>query len=161
MQTTLAIQKTAVITAFNNADTSGKKLLEDLFPNQKLSGEITDRVKTFEDACAVLGFDSQDISLEVHGKALSKDIKSIAAYTKLIIICRALNEGWVPDWTNDDQYKYYPWFDLSSGSGLSYLDYANAGSRSAVGSRLCLKSEELAKYVSTQFNPEYKDYMLL
>jgi hypothetical protein len=46
-----------------------------------------------------------------------------------------------------------------SGVGLSYGDCVFGYSRARVGSRLCFKSEELAKYAATQFINEYRDYM--
>jgi len=125
---------------------------------QSVTGKIMDRVKTFEDACNELGI--QKSELAVSGE-IESDFRSISAYAKLIIIVRALNEGWVPDWANDSQYKYYPWFDMSSGSGLSYDDCDNRNSNSIVGSRLCFKSQELAKYAGKQFIDVYKDFFII
>lgn len=157
----LTLIKADVVKAFNNGDASVKKLLQDLFPDQVLSGKITDRVKTFSDACDVLGINEEDITMNLQCEALPDDVKSIMAYAKLVIICRALNEGWKPDWTNGNQWKYYPWFALSSGSGLSYHDFANDYSFSSVGSRLCLKNKELAEYIGKQFSDIYAEYMLI
>ena len=74
---------------------------------------------------------------------------------------KAINNGWVPDWSDDDQYKWFPWFGvLSSGSGFS-----NSGSDcyctgTTVGSRLCTDSSEKAEYIAEQFEAEYVDYFL-
>ena len=125
---------------------------------QSVTGKIMDRVKTFEDACNELGI--QKSELAVSGE-IESDFRSISAYAKLIIIARSLNEGWVPDWANDSQYKYYPWFDMSSGSGLSYDDFDNLRSGSTVGSRLCFKSSELAVYAGKQFIDVYKDFFII
>lgn len=122
------------------------------------TGDIKERVKTFEDACKVLGI--QQSELTVSGE-LENDFKSLSAYAKLIIISRALNEGWVPKWEDDNEYKYYPWFDLSSGSGLRFNDYDHQDSTSAVGSRLCFKSRELAEYAGNQFLSIYTDFFII
>jgi hypothetical protein len=123
------------------------------------TGDIKERVKTFEDACKVLGI--QQSELTVSGE-LENDFKSLSAYAKLIIITRALNEGWVPNWKDGDEYKYYPWFDLSSGSGLRYVDvYVSRTSYSYVGSRLCFLSSDLAEYAGKQFKKLYEEYFLL
>ncbi|MGQ0738389.1 MAG: hypothetical protein ACT4OJ_04950 [Bacteroidota bacterium] len=124
----------------------------------KPSGNIMDRVKTFEDACRELGITQSELT--VSGE-LGKDFKCIAAHAQLIIVCKALNEDWTPDWANDNQYKYYPWFDLSSGSGLSYYDCDYRHSASYVGSRLCFKSAELAKYAANQFKDIYTDFFII
>jgi len=92
---------------------------------------ITERVKTFEDACRELGL--TEVKLGVTG--LDDDEESITAYTKLIIIARALNEGWTPNWKDSNQYKYVPWFKpAASGSGLSYLgcDYWRSGTDTTI-----------------------------
>lgn len=124
--------------------------------NSKLS--ITERVKTFEDACEVLGIDGT-ILIGTIDDALADDSDSIIAYTKLVIIIKALNEGWKPNWNASDEYKHYPWFDLEKGFGL-YSVICNC-TDSGVGSRLCFRSRELAKYASEQFIDLYKDYYII
>lgn len=118
---------------------------------------ITERVKTFEDACEILGLDDVQIGV----KGLDEDTKSIEAYAKLTIIARALNEGWKPDWSDHSQYKYVAWFTHKSGLGLSYHDCDFWGSCTGVGSRLCFKSRELAEYAGKQFEDIYRDYLTL
>lgn len=118
---------------------------------------ITERVKTFEDACEVLGLDDVQIGV----KGLDEDTKSIEAYAKLTIIARALNEGWKPDWSNTNESKYVPWFKHKSGLGLSYFVCVLWSSHTNVGSRLCFKSRELAEYAGKQFEDIYRDYLTL
>lgn len=126
----------------------------------KKAGSITEKVKTFEDACEVLGIDGDVITGSIND-ALAGDADSITAYAKLIIIARALNEGWVPDWSNGRQYKYIPWFEHKSGFGLSYFVYGGWYTLTYVGSRLCYKTEELAKYAATQFADLYNDFLTI
>ena len=116
-------------------------------------------IKTFEDACANLGVDSTklpDVS------AIPEEFaKPIIANYKLHIVYKAINNGWRPDWSNWNEYKYYPWYRvLSSGFGFSGsgCDYANACT--TVGSRLCTDSSEKALYIAKQFEDLYKDYFL-
>ena len=75
---------------------------------------ITERVKTFEDACKELG---EDHKLVQQFKAIQEaiaDDKEATAYFKLGIITAALNEGWKPDFTNNEEYRYYPYLCLLS-----------------------------------------------
>lgn len=115
------------------------------------------KIKTFEDACKAL-------KLKFTTPAgLTKDE---VAYLKLKIIAKALNEGWEPNWNNWDEWKYYPWFCMgdngaSPGVGFSYGGYDLVRTTSGVGSRLCFKTRELAKYAGQQFLEIYKDYMLV
>ena len=118
---------------------------------------ITDRVKTFEDACEVLRLEN----VQIGQVGLDKHSKSIEAYAKLSIISEALNEGWTPDWSDKSQYKYVAWFTHKSGLGLSYSGYDGWRSNAGVGSRLCFKSSELATYAGKQFEDIYRDYLTL
>lgn len=118
---------------------------------------IIERIKTFEDAMEATGrkevpdFSSFPEDMRKHFEALFK----------MVVIAEALNEGWKPDWDNYNEYKYYTWFDMSPsyfafvGSGYGSGD-ACAGS----GSRLKLKSRELAKYCGEQFKDIWKDIQL-
>lgn len=151
---TISIEKQNVVNAFNNADSKGKKLLTDIFgENYFTPPNIKDRVKTFEDACKVLGIASTLFC--------GQESKDEMAYKKLKIIVEALNEGWKPDWQDVGQYKYFPWFKMSSGSGLAYDGYADWDADSFVGSRLCFKSRELAEYAGKQFINLYNDFMTI
>jgi hypothetical protein len=79
------------------------------------------KIKTFEGACKALGIDAKKLPDVSMLPADHQD--AIIAHYKLVIIAQALNEGWKPNWSDYNQYKYYPWFDVRSGSGLSYDDY--------------------------------------
>lgn len=158
---TLQIKQDSLLAAFRNAGKEGKQVLSDLFGKQvALYDNITDRVKSFEDACQVLGI-STNVP-EVKGLP-RKHQKAIIANYKLIVIAEALNEGWKPNWQDSDEYKYYPWFDMSNPAGVGYSDtYNTASSTNAnVGSRLCLKNRELAIYFGQTFTDLFNDSLLL
>lgn len=158
---TLQIKQDSLLVAFRNAGKEGKQVLSDLFGKQvALYDNITDRVKSFEDACQVLGI-STNVP-EVKGLP-RKHQKAIIANYKLIVIAEALNEGWKPNWQDSDEYKYYPWFDMSNpaGVGFSYANSAASGTSAAIGSRLCLKNRELAIYFGQTFTDLFNDSLLL
>jgi len=116
-------------------------------------------IKTFQDACTTLGIDPEH--LPHLAKVPEEFHKPMLAYYKLLIIFRAINNGWRPDWSKVNQYKYYPWYwVLSSGFGFDYSGYYFTTAHSAVGSRLCTDTSEKAMYIAKQFEAEYKDYFL-
>ncbi|WP_298307218.1 hypothetical protein [Flavobacterium sp.] len=119
-----------------------------------------DKIKTFEEACALLGISTD---LPDFSAMPEKEQKALIAHYKLVIIAKALNGDWIPDWKNDKWDKYYPWFNMGSpsGVGFSFFGYGCWYAHSIVGSRLCFKSAELAKYAGTQFEELYKDYFVL
>jgi hypothetical protein len=154
MSETLVITKAKAIQAYFNANDETKKLLANLFGEEILSQKITDRIKTFEDACELLGLAPEDVLPN------SKIANSaVAAVAKLFIIAEALNEGWKPDWQDSDQNKYMPWFEDNSGVGLSFDDVGHWGADTYVGSRLCFKSRELAEHAARQFKEIYNDFI--
>lgn len=110
---------------------------------KKHTDKITDRVKSFEDACEVLGI------------AVPKNMH---VTDKLKTIAKALNEGWTPDWSNSSQYKYVPYFKWN-GKAFVYDGYDGWDGHTAVGSRLCFKNFELAKYAATQFIDLYNEFL--
>lgn len=123
---------------------------------------ITERVKSFEDACAELGIKSKNFfSGCVCDELTESDVKAIVAYAQLIIIARALNGVWKPNWEDANEYKYWPYFNMQSGVGFSFVGCAYWFAATAVGSRLCFKSREVALYAGKQFEELYKDYLLL
>ncbi len=118
---------------------------------------VTERIKTYEDACREL-----DIPLTPERcKGMTEDE---AAYYSLKVIARALNEGWEPDWNNKEQEKWYPWFETTNGAsaGLACSATNHPVSRTTanLGSRLCFKTEALAKYAGKQFINLYEKYLL-
>jgi hypothetical protein len=156
----LEITQGDAIKAYNNAEEKGKQLLEDLFGKDKFNQKITDLVKSYEDACIVIGIDL-DLGISCSKSGVWKEIENIAAYAKLIVIAKALNEGWTPNWEDDSEYKYVPWFKHKSGVGLSFGGVDSWSAHTNIGSRLCFKTSELAEYAATQFADIYKDYLTI
>lgn len=123
------IKEENIISAYKTADDNGKKLLQALFPNtleaNKTSEKrpITERIKTFDDACEVLGENNDLVKAykEIMSTCTYTDAKDILAYLKLRIICAALNDGWKPKFT-EDEYRYYPWFYLYSEKEVEEMD---------------------------------------
>lgn len=148
---------------------------------------VTERVKTFDDACKELGIDAEAIQQQWQDAGIT--MLDEVAYQKLRIIIAALNEGWEPEF-KEDEYRYYPycilytkaeieqkddeWKDehnlqLWIGGGYSY-NGANCGLASAhsglawslasarFSARLAHKTEELAIYSGKQFTELWANY---
>lgn len=125
---------------------------------EPLPKDIKERIKSFEDVLKEKNMTLEDFN------ELNEDLEpDEVAYRKIKLIAKVLNEGWTPDWSNSNEYKYYPWFKMGSPSGVwfSYFDYDVWSARSTVGSRLCFKSRELAEYAGKQFESLYKDYFVI
>jgi hypothetical protein len=125
----------------------------------------TARIKTYEQACKKLGINPK--ALPGVSKLPVKDRKAIIAHYKLVKIAQALNGEWKPNWNDNSEGKYYPWFEVKadakrpSGFGFSGADCGSWRTCTAVGSRLCFKSSELAVYAGKQFAKLYQEYFLM
>lgn len=111
-------------------------------------------IKTFDDACKHQNIKADSVP-DFSGFP-EKHRKALIALTQLVVIASALNDNWQPNWNNDDEYKYYPWFDMKDGFVFDGVD--SVYTYSDVGSRLCFKSRDIAKYAVDQFEDLYKDY---
>lgn len=112
-------------------------------------------IKTFNDACLAVGITESDF----HEKNKNLDADTYA-YEQLKVISKALNGGDHMDYTDEDVYKYYPWFNaVGSSAGFSCRAYNCAYSYSRVGSRLTYKSREIAEYAGNQFLDIYNKYI--
>lgn len=90
------------------------------------------KIASYEDACRVLNI--QPINEEVFNIFPKEDQRSMLAYHKLTVITRALNNGWKPNWDDQNEWKYYPLFRYVN-AGLSYA-YAAYAATHATASRL-------------------------
>ena len=87
-------------------------------------------------------------------------LKAIAAINQLFTIAQAWNkeDGFVPDFSNRNQWKYFPWFTYNNDTaGFVYAGtFSTATSAIAhFGSRLCFKSSERAKQFGKRFAKIY------
>lgn len=89
--------------------------------------DVTERIKTFEDACAELGNEHPFVkSYEKYVNIASDEEDEeadVIAYLKLRIIVAALNEWWKPKFTKDE-LRWYPCFKLWTGKELSMIGKA-------------------------------------
>lgn len=184
------IEISKLVEAYNNGDASVKAALVALHGEEIFESKITDRIKTFDDACRELGENHPFVrAYNGYAKNISEENKNdrdVLAFLQLRIIAAALNEGWKPKFT-EDEWRYYPWFFICTkeewekmtpqqksrvvgrsgghANACGGLVFANAvsassSSNSYYGSRLAFKSEELAKYAGKQFIEIYAEYIL-
>lgn len=156
---TLQISEKKAMELYKNGSDELKTVLEESFGKEFFQRKITDRIKTYEDACAELGIYSLDEAKLMDFGLTKHDI----AYQKLATVVKALNEDWTPDVCDSSVYRWYPWFKTNgSPSSFAFFDsnYAIAHAHAGSGSRLCLKSNELSDYCGKQFIDLWKQFIL-
>ena len=181
-----------------------KKTKESLFPQKIFIFDFTmeeqeiswKNIQTFDDACAVLGYAENNKMISDYYYALtitSEETEEafaerfgadMLAYMKLRIITAAINEGWEPKFTEDEQ-RYCPWFYLFTEEEYSHFSEekkqrcvlracynafaygglvvasafdASSSSFTYVGARLAFESEEKAKHAGVYFKELWADF---
>lgn len=89
-----------------------------------------------------------------------KHIEALIALNKLFTIAQAWNkeDGFVPDFSDWEQDKWFPWFVYdkdAAGFVCAYTNAARTHALAAVGSRLCFKTSARAKQFGKQFEDLY------
>ena len=187
----ITISKQDLLKAYREAEQSQKEFMKQLFGADTFASNVMERVKTFQDAVNELGDDNPLVqqfvcvcNIAFNNSSVKFDA-DIIAYLKLRIIAAALNEGWEPQFT-EDEYRYYPYFyfytkeeyeqlsdadkkrcvgrsghNASANGGLVYAS-SNAGSAysgTLIGVRLAFKTRELAEYAGKQFINIWADFV--
>jgi hypothetical protein len=142
--------------AYKAADESTRKVLEDLY-GASIKDDIRDRIKLPGDAFRELGIDYNDARATGSPSELGN---GLVAFHRLQVIAKALNEGWAPDWSDEDQQKWFPWFDFRGGRFV-FDDVFCFFTDSDLGSRLCFRTRELAEYAGKQFEDLYNRFLSL
>ena len=116
-------------------EVGGKTVL--VMVDEKDNRPVTERIKTFEDACNELGEDHPMVSAynalvyrADDGEQLLTEWmgKDVVAFLKLRIIVAAINEGWEPKFEKGE-YRYFPWFYLYTIEQYDELDDEEKGRR--------------------------------
>lgn len=95
-----------------------------------------------------------------------RHIKALIALNKLFTIAEKWNkeDGFVPDFSNKGQWKYFPWFKYEGESaGFVYASTLHSASDAYAhfGSRLCFKSESRAEAFGKKYVDLYNEVFLL
>ena len=109
--------------------------------------------------------DSYEAAADYLGGNAKNHQKALTALMKLIVIAEAWNkqDGFVPDFSNSNQYKYFSLFRYDNKSAGFVYDESyrtSTDAESVLGSRLCFKSSERARQFGEQFIDLWNDFLL-
>lgn len=189
----ITISKQDLLKAYREAEPSQKEFMKQLFGADTfaINFNVMERVKTFQDAINELGDDNPlvqqffGVCIIAFNNSSVKFDADIIAYLKLRIIAAALNEGWEPQFT-EDEYRYYPYFyfytkeeyeqlsdedkgrcvgrsnsnaNADGGRGYAVANVGSSYSTPGDGVRLAFKTRELAEYAGKQFLDIWADFV--
>ena len=137
--------------------------------------EVNEVITDFEIARKALGIKPNDDYLLISGEHPKKEyydverlvreinpkhIEALIALNELFTIAEAWNkeDGFVPDFSDWNQAKWYPWFKYNkdaAGFVYAYTPYTPPSAHAFFGSRLCFKTSERAEQFGKKFAELY------
>lgn len=140
--------------------------------------DVSEVITDFESARKVLGLkpsESFTVTKSLDGKMVisiedirhfvdevnPKHIEALIALNKLFTIAQAWNkeDGFVPDFSDWEQRKFYPWFKYDNDTARLVCDSTGC-IHVAIGYRFCFKSVERAEQFGMQFVDLYNKVFL-
>lgn len=127
--------------------------------------EVNEVITDFESARNALGGKPNADVARLVKEINPKHIESLVALNRLFTIAEAWNkaDGFVPDFSDCKQYKWFPWFEYNKyaakfvcKSASFTCTYADA----TVGHKLCFKTSERAEQFGKQFVDIYNNVFL-
>lgn len=138
--------------------------------------EVNETITDFKSARKALGlesnvdfelvghFDKFDSIVQLISDINPMHIETLIALNELFTIAQAWNkeDDFVPDLSNRNQWKWYPWFKYDKdAAGLVYAgtNYTATHVSAHFGSRLCFKTPERAEQFGKQFIDLWNDVL--
>lgn len=178
MQEELKVKLADARECYRNASEEGKAAMEKLFGSEVFAFYYRD-IKSYEDACEYLGISTDLPVTSLFTEYCEEALEQSAAVYKLIVICKALNNGQQYDKNGTTWYPYYYFYtkielermgekerkekgiQLLSACSAGYarhagvragnVSYRSANTHADYGFPLYVNSEEKALYLDEQF----------
>lgn len=156
--------------AENEAKRLAKKLRKSTYVLESKDKYKDNNIETMRDACKFLGINTPmfhhhpiAITKNTMTDIPSKHQEAVFALIKLFVIAEAWNkiDGFKPDFSNPEQYKYFPWFKYDSNTAGFVCSTYHATASANVGSRLCFKTSERAEQFGKQYIADWNKVLLL
>lgn len=157
----------------HNENCDGDKYLSpfDFILEEVECGDINEVITDFESAREMLGLKALgflnkfDDVTKLISDINPKHIEALIALNELFTIAEAWNkeDGFVPDFSDSEQDKWFPWFVYdkdAAGFVYAYTYNAPTLASATIGSRLCFKSSARAAQFGKQFVDLYNEVFL-
>jgi len=134
------------------------KFLLENFTLQELesNSEVEEMYKLWEQFS---GYNKHSLPWDKKQCECDTDKANDVAFSMLKAIVKEANRDWSIDWNNNDQRKYYVWFNILSIPDFAYRVRDHCSISYSVSSRLFFKSEEICKDSVNKYLPIWKVYI--
>ena len=119
----------------------------------KLQQEL-DKLKTQIDSCDTVDIFTATTYKEVCKRLGVKEDKN--PFNKIKHLEQYFNEGWKPNWKNQNEYKWYPYYTLNNSCGLVF-DGSYDGGCFFFGYVGFFKTKEISNFIGKTFISIYKE----
>jgi|GEM_PF-1434469 len=155
--TNIIVSNELLLEGYNEANDTQKKLIEKYFKIEKPI-DISNKYNTWAKIVKKLG--EKECKLP-HSNPKTIEEKSENAKRMLSRIIRVYNDGWIADWNNSNEYKYFIYLSFPVHGGLAAF-HACAWSSNAAGSSvdLAIKDRKTAEIIIKNFPGILKDYFM-
>ena len=140
------------------ADMPLKKLIKEYF-EINIPKSIIKQVGDFDDILRISGKKLKDIIPWKEPK--NKQQISQNAFAKIQLISEVYNEGWIPDFNNSNESKYFPYFEKNAPGGWGFCGSCSYGWSSfcRYGFGSLFKTRELSDNAGIKFLSIFKEYL--
>lgn len=154
----IEVEQSLITKAFSEANEKQSKLLNKFFKVEKeRDEELMEIASSWNNLLKYLKKKESDIL--PYYKPQTKLEISINNQIKLYTIINFLNDGWICDFKDNNQYKYYPYFIFEKGSWrLDGVHYHRAYSH-GLSILAYLKNEKLSRFMGTNYIKEYSEFL--
>lgn len=177
MKNVVEVQRNQLYTIYRAGSENVKKMMKHMFP-EVITDSTMDRIKTWDDVCAELdinqeSWDQMVMAMKVACPMSEGETKCAVAHMKVLMLAKALNDGWELTKEAEDNSEGYGIYWLKRDGVRGEVDF-QAGSVCAPGCvranlsfgyslwafvpRLSFKTRELAEYAVLQFPDIWREY---
>jgi len=148
----IEVENELVLKAYNEADSEQKKLIEKYF---KIESNDLFSVTTYKEVCKRLGI--KELTIKDFKEFGESSLKQFA-FHRIKNLEKFFNGDWKMDWKDQSQYKYYPYFNITSFGGLVFYvsRYCCDVFYGTVG---FYKNSKTSDHVGKNFKDIYEDLM--
>ncbi len=156
----IEIKEDIILQGYNEADSIQKELIRKYF-KINTPEKLIDKLKTWKDVLKYAKEKGYTFNLPYLEKTKVKEERSLNALCKIHLLAKVFNEEWVADFSNPNQYKYYPYFEKKN----SGWDFYGVDCRFVVsfgwGALSFFKSNEIVDYIcnNKNFVSIYNEYL--
>lgn len=136
---------------YNEANSKQKELIKQYF---KINTFDLNSIKSFDDILKISGKTIEDVLIYKSPKT-AKEVR-LNALSKIELIKEVVNQGWIENWNDRNELKYYPWFNFNSG-GFRFV-VSGSGCSHFLSGLAFYKTKQISDFVGKTFLKEYKEF---